>query len=153
MENSDISDYLKFSQEDKNLALFYAAAHGTIDNINNLLNAGADPSYIGWFGEGVLIQAVLYNSLEVVDRLLQIPCVLKNAAAENNYALRLAVKNGRTKIANRLLEIDSVRNLKFFTELVPASTLTIRFNRSGEGTNDGNTQLDDQQANATRPRT
>ncbi len=56
-----------------------------------------------------LQQAALNDHLDIVNRLLDIPTVRDNAAADNNMALRWAARY-HTEIVSRLLDIPAVRD-------------------------------------------
>ena len=61
--------------------------------------------YQNW---NALIVAATKGYLNLVNRLLEISEVRKNAAVEYNLALIMAAMNGQLEVVNRLLEIDAV---------------------------------------------
>ncbi len=104
-----------------------AVVSGNLDVLNNLLRERNQTSKkllieSVTFQENCLLQLAAQNGhLAIVNRLLQIPYVVKDAAAKNNAALCGAIENGQLAIVNRLLKIPSV-----LEKMISESSKTLR---------------------------
>lgn len=90
-----------------------AVASGNVEALNKLLTDKSQNEKkliesITFEENCLLAIAAQHGHVAMVNRLLQIPVVLKDAAAKNNAALWAAIKNGHLDIVNRLLKIPSV---------------------------------------------
>lgn len=97
-------------QTEKDMALYHVVTMGGINELNTLLDAGANPLVrLGAENENALILAALYGRTDVVNRLLKLPAVVAEIAADDNCALRWAAEKGYFSVVNRLLESPAVQ--------------------------------------------
>ncbi|XP_021376771.1 uncharacterized protein LOC110465343 [Mizuhopecten yessoensis] len=102
---NNVSEIVSSTDDSGGTALHHAAAGGSVDIFNELLQAGLSPNGTTNDGSTVLHKAALHGKLEVVRYILHsIPDILKKKNSSKWTALHSAAAGGSVGVFNELLK-------------------------------------------------
>ena len=97
-----ISGEIKPSQI--NTPLMVAVARNEIENVNTILDQGADPNVINEAGCSALIWAISLDRVEIFDRLIQAKAEISLPDTAGRTPLMIAAKTGSLPMAEKLIK-------------------------------------------------
>jgi ankyrin repeat protein len=100
-------------------SLMYAAAHGRLQILRQLIQAGADLNFTSNQGDTALLKAVKNNQAESVQILVDAGADLNRLDLDENTALIIASKNNDKKALEILIPVaqTNIKNIKDFSAL------------------------------------